>query len=123
MAENGWGAARVTKAVECRRMAEYNKPIACSLPVRESSDQIGEWRALAEHQLTSERIEGGYAVTFDTDVSQVVEDLALREAACCGFLDIVATNTENGVRLVMTSENPDALPVMELLVGGEELTD
>jgi hypothetical protein len=96
-------------------MPEHYQPIACSLPARESRDQIGEWRALSAHRVTSERIEGGYAVTFDTKVAPVVEDLARREAACCGFLTIDATHTDRGVRLIMTSENPDALPVIDLL--------
>lgn len=101
-------------------MIENADPIACSLPARESRDQIGEWRALSVHPVTSERIEGGYAATFDAAVAPVVEDLARREAACCGFLNIDASLTERGVRLIMTSENPDALPVIEMLVGGSE---
>ena len=101
-------------------MPEHYQPIACSLQARESRDQIGEWRALSAHRVTSERIDGGYAVTFDTEVAPVVEDLARREAACCGFLRIDATHTDRGVRLIMTSENPDALPVIDLLVGSSE---
>ena len=101
-------------------MPEHYQPIACSLPARESRDQIGEWGALSAHRVTSERIEGGYAVTFDTEVAPVVEDLARREAACCGFLTIDATHTDCGVRLIMTSENPDALTVIDLLVGSSE---
>ena len=103
-------------------MAENAHPIACSLPARESRDQIGEWRALSAHRVTSEQIDGGYAVTFETEVAAVVEDLARREAACCGFLTIDAAPTERGMRLIMTSENPDALPVIEMLVGGSEQT-
>lgn len=108
--------------IRCAAMTENTHPIACSLPERESRDQIGEWRALSPHRVTSERIDGGYAVTFDTEVAPVVEDLARREAACCAFLNIDAAHTERGVRLIMTSENPDALPVIEMLVGGPKLT-
>ena len=103
-------------------MIEHSHPIACSLPARESRNQIEEWSALTAHQVTSQRIEGGYAITFDSEVTQAVEDLARREAACCEFLTIEATRTESGVLLMMTSENSDALPVIELLVGGEEHT-
>lgn len=46
----------------------------------------------------------------------------LREAACCGFLNIDASHTERGVRLIITSENPDALPVIEMLVSGSQKT-
>jgi hypothetical protein len=97
-------------------MTDY-LPIACSLPARESRDQIGEWQALARHNLATERVDGGYAVTFDPEVRSVVEDLARREAACCGFLDIDAAPTDDGIRLSMTSKDPDALPVIEMLIG------
>ena len=99
-------------------MTEHAHPIACSLPARESRDQIGDWRALSAYRVASERIEGGYAVTFDPEVAPVVENLARREATCCAFLTIDAARTERGVRLIMTSENPDALPVIEMLVAG-----
>jgi hypothetical protein len=101
-------------------MGGDRQPIACSLPARESRDQIGEWRALVDHQKTSQRVDGGYAVTYQSDVTLVVQDLARREAACCGFLDIDATPTEDGIRLVMTSENPEAMPVIDLLLGHQE---
>lgn len=97
-------------------MSEYQLPIACSLPARESRDQIGEWHSLLDHQVATERVEGGYAVTYRPGMASVVQDLATREAACCGFLDISTTLTSDGVRMVMTSENPDALPVIEVLI-------
>lgn len=93
------------------------EPIACSLPARESRDQIGEWRALAERALSTEAVAGGYAVTFGLDAAQTVEDLARREAACCGFLDIQTHRTEREIRLLVRSDNAEALPVIELLVG------
>lgn len=98
-------------------MAEPTRPIACDLPARESRNQIGEWHALGEFRVTAERIEGGYAVTFDAAVADAVTDLARRESTCCGFLDITTTPVDDGIRLSMTSEDPDALPVVELLVG------
>jgi hypothetical protein len=104
-------------------MAGDPQPIACSLPARESRDQIGEWRALIDHQKTRERVEGGYAVTYHPDVTSVVQDLARREAACCGFLDIDATPTEDGVRLVMTSQDSHAMPVIHLLIGNQDEID
>lgn len=100
-----------------RAMDDYHQPIACSLPARESRDQIGEWQALIEHRVTAERVDSGYAVTYHPDVTHMVQDLARREAACCGFLDIVTTPTEDGIRMIMTSANPDALPVIDLLIG------
>ncbi len=87
--------------------------------MRESKDQIGEWQALVPNQTRVERVDGGYVVTFEASVAPVVEDLARRESACCGFLDIDSRSTPDGVRLLVTSPNPDALPVIELLVGIE----
>jgi hypothetical protein len=100
-------------------MAKRHLPIACSLPARESGNQIGEWQALVEHQIALQRVNDGFEVVYDAGVSDVVEDLAQREAACCCFLDIVSMRTPGGVRLMVTSQNPDALPVIELLVGAQ----
>lgn len=104
-------------------MSDDHQPIACSLPARESRDQIGEWQALIGHRKAIERVEGGYAVTYHSDVTSVVQDLARREAACCGFLDIDAIPTQDGVRLVMTSQDPDAMPVIDLLIGHRHKID
>lgn len=98
-------------------MSEKRPPIACSLPARESRNQIGEWQALVQHQVATHRVKGGFEVVYDIDVSDVVEDLVRREAACCGFLDIISTRLPDGVSMRVTSADPDALPVIELLVG------
>ncbi len=92
-------------------------PIACSVDAGEATDQIGEWRELAARSLSAERIESGFAVNFAASDAAIVEDLARREAACCSFLSIQTVRGGDGIRLVMTSENPDALPVIESLVG------
>lgn len=101
-------------------MADDYQPIACSLPARESRDQIGEWQTLIDHQETTDRVDGGYAVTYHSDVTPVVQDLVRREAAACGFLNIVTTPTEDGVRMVTTSENPDVRPVIDVLLGHQD---
>lgn len=100
-------------------MAMKRLPIACSLPARESRNQIGEWQALVDHQIATHRVNDGFEVVYDVEVSDVVKDLAQREAACCGFLDIDFARTPDGVRLTVTSPNPDAMPVIELLVGAQ----
>jgi hypothetical protein len=106
--------------MKCLPMADHQQPIACSLPARESRDQIGEWQALIDRKVTTERVEGGYAVTYHPDVTSEAQDPARREAACCGFLDIATTTTGEGIRLVIRSDSPDALPVIDLLVGHED---
>ena len=98
-------------------MTSSFEPIACSLPARESSDQVGEWHDLTSKTLTMHRIADGYEITFSPSEAALVEDLARRESACCGFLNIATERFEGGIRLLMTSDNPDALPVIDLLVG------
>lgn len=93
------------------------EPIACSLPARESNDQVGEWRELAAKTLIRRPIDGGYVVTFAADQADVVEDLARRESACCGFLTIETKRSDEGISLVITSNNPEALPLIDLLIG------
>lgn len=63
-----------------------------------------------------EPVAGGYAATFVLDAATTVEDPPRREAACCGFLDIQTHRTDL-VRLLVRCDDPEALPVVELLVG------
>ena len=98
-------------------MGRSFEPIACSLPARDASDQVGEWHDLTSKTLTKQRISQGYEVTFSASEAGLVEDLARRESACCGFLEITTERFDGGIRLLMTSDNPDALPVIDLLVG------
>ena len=98
-------------------MTRSIEPIACSLPARESTDQVGEWHDLTSKTLTKHRIAQGYEITFSANEAALVEDLARRESACCGFLNIATERFEGGIRLFMTSDNPEALPVIDLLVG------
>ncbi len=98
-------------------MSRSIEPIACSLPARESSDQVGEWHDLTSRTLTRHRIADGYEITFGASEAALVEDLARRESACCGFLNIATERFAGGIRLVMTSNNPEAVPVIDLLVG------
>lgn len=67
--------------------------------------------------MKSRRVNNGCAVTYHPDVASVVQDLARREVACCGFLDTITEPTGHGIRMVMTSENSDALSVIDLLIG------
>lgn len=98
-------------------MSRSFEPIACWLPARDAKDQVKEWQDVASKTLTRGRVPGGYVVSFAAGDAEVVEDLARRESACCGFLDIATERFEGGIRLRMTSDNPEALPVIDLLVG------
>lgn len=99
------------------RMSRSFEPIACSLPARDASDQVGEWHDLTSRALTKHRIAEGYEITFSASEAALVDDLARRESACCGFLKIATEQFEGGIRLLMTSNNPEAMPVIDLLVG------
>ena len=98
-------------------MSRSFEPIACSLAARDASDQVSEWQDLAYKTLTRDRVAGGFVLTFAAGNTEMVEDLARRESACCGFLDIATERFAGGIRLAVTSDNPEALPVIDLLVG------
>ncbi|HZJ27543.1 MAG TPA: hypothetical protein VFF40_11140 [Acidimicrobiia bacterium] len=98
-------------------MTHAHEPIACSLPTPDAAGQVDEWADLRRDALTRERLERGVAMTFGIDAADRVEDLAAREAACCGFLSIATTRTAETVRLEITSDDPDAAPVIEALAG------
>lgn len=98
-------------------MSEKREPIACSLPLRDAAEQAVEWTELHEHAITSEEIPNGFAVTYPNQMASTVEDLARRESACCAWLSISTERTDDGIRLELASDHPDAGPVIALLVG------
>lgn len=99
---------------------DVTSPIACTLGSERAADQLLEWGQLHQHAKAVEPIEHGVRMTFNSDLSEIVNDLARREAACCSFLTI-STQTEDGLlRLDVTSENPDAAPVIAMLTGAPE---
>ncbi len=101
-------------------MSDSYQPISCSLPTVDAARQSLEWLDLRRHAIRTERLDDGIAMTFGVDLADSIEDLADREASCCGFLSIITTRTESEIRLAVTSQDPDVLPVIELLAGPRE---
>ena len=97
-------------------MSQEFEPIACSLPLREAAKQAGEWHDLSGRALQIEEIDGGLSVVYPSNLISEVEDLVAREAACCAWLSIETSPSEEGIRINVTSTNPDARPVIEALI-------
>ena len=91
------------------------QPIVCTLTTKDAASQALDWATLGRAARFSESIPGGVAITFPADRAADVEDLAAREAACCGFLSLTIDNDGDVVRLTITSDNPDAVPVIDVL--------
>ncbi len=98
-------------------MTNSYQPIACSLSTEKAAVQLLDWANLQSHVVTTERLEHGVAMTFGADLSESVEDLAAREAECCSFLSIATIRSDDSIRLEITSDNPDAGAVIDMLAG------
>ena len=98
-------------------MTNSYQPIACSLSTDKAAVQLLDWANLQGHVVTTERLEHGVAMTFGADLSESVEDLAAREAECCSFLSISTSRSDDSIRLEITSDNPDAGAVIDMLAG------
>ena len=98
-------------------MATERIPIACTLSPGAAVDQSAEWRRLRAAATTTETINNGVALTFAADLAPTVEDLAAREQACCAFLSLDTTRKDGTIRLDITSDDPDAQPVIAHLAG------
>ena len=92
-------------------------PVACTLGASEAANQLDEWRALHARIDRTERIEGGIRLRLAADLHATVDDLARRERACCRFLTIVVSATDSATVVEITSEQPAAGPVIDLLAG------
>jgi len=93
------------------------EPVACTLTTKEAAKQVTEWSDLAPHALERTSIPNGMAVVFPADLAATVADLAASETTCCSFLTLVTTTIDTGIRLDVTSANPDAQPVIAMLAG------
>jgi hypothetical protein len=93
-------------------MIDDSRPIACSLPARESRNQIGEWTALAAHQVVAT---GSRVVTRSLSIPESHWLKILRGGSQRVEISSPLRRRGPGVRLMMTSENPDALPVSRCL--------
>ncbi|MFV1962721.1 MAG: hypothetical protein ACC658_12930 [Acidimicrobiia bacterium] len=98
-------------------MSNSHDPIACSLPLREAASQALEWTDLHRHVVSTEQLPGGLAVTYRTEVADVVEELVAREASCCRWLSLSTSRNADGIKVELASDNPDAWPVIQLLAG------
>ena len=98
-------------------MINMHDPIVCSLTTKDAARQGLEWTDLQGHALTATRIDGGAVMTFDAELADSVEDLAAREASCCGFLSITTMRSDDAVQLEITSDNPAAHPVIDAMAG------
>ena len=98
-------------------MTNSRKPLACTLTATDAAGQLNEWEELQRHLLRSETVEGGTALIFDVALAERVEDLAAREVECCGFLSVTTSRSGEELRLDVTSEDPEAAPVIALLTG------
>ena len=61
----------------------------------------------------------GRELSFPIELAPTVEDLAAREATCCSFLTIETQRDGDRIRLVITSADPAAAPVVEALTGDQ----
>ena len=95
--------------------------VICTLDADELAEQVIEWGDLRELSLTSERIEGGVVSTYPIEIADAVEDLARREANCCGsWLDAVTQRAGSVVQLQITTDNSAGLEVILAMSGHSE---
>ena len=93
--------------------------LACELEEEKAGAQVDEWRSLRTRALQVEPIPGGVRMWLPADAWAAAEDLARRESACCGFLDLELAPDGDRVRLDLTSEVAAAAPLIASLVGVE----
>jgi hypothetical protein len=98
-------------------MGQRFEPIACSLPLRDAAKQAGEWTDLHNRIVRFESKDGRYVVEYPIAIAEEVENLVAREASCCAWLTISTSRQSETIRLELESENPDARPVIEALIG------
>lgn len=91
------------------------EPITCSLTTIEAAHQAVGWRRLGQAARAVVVQEGRLTATFPIEAAADIESLVAREAACCSFLSIAASDLGDMVRLDISSSRPEAGPLIEAL--------
>lgn len=94
-------------------------PIACTLTPEQLPSQLAEWSALRAAVTDRRDIDGGVRLTMPADRATIAHDLAAREQGCCSFLRIDVRVDDVDCVMDITSEHPDAEPVIALIARGE----
>lgn len=92
--------------------------VACELDTAGMETRGAEWHELrAAWAGRAEAIPGGTRLWLAAGAWDAADDLARREAACCGFLDFEVVADGGRVRLDITSPAPEARAVITVLAG------
>lgn len=100
-------------------MSSTPAPVACTLDDQRAEAQALEWVDVQRLALRTEPVESGAEMTFPGRLASTITDLAEREAACCGFLNIATSLIGDDFVVKITSENPAAIGVIAALSGIE----
>jgi|SRR5688500_5232309 len=89
--------------------------ITCNLIGADLDAQLGAWGTLSPALRRAASTEQGLTLWFDAAVEADLRDVAAKEADCCSFLVLDVVPEGDEVRLDITTELPDARPVIDAL--------
>ena len=87
-------------------------PIVCTLTTKAAANQTLERVDLQHRAKTVVVLDEGVRMTFPVSMVDAVENLARRESTCCAFLTIITSVDDDVLTLDVSSESPEALPVI-----------
>lgn len=93
----------------------------CALDAAGTHARLDEWASLRKLCRGAQTTARGATLWFDAAAEAALRTVATKEAACCGFLQLHVESHGAGVRLDISSEQREALPVIKMLaslVGG-----
>lgn len=100
------------------RYAHRHADVACQLDSNDAVCRVAEWQRLRASALGSTAIPKGIRLWLPVETLKVADELARREAECCGFLDIELAEDGGLLRLDIISVASDAAPIITAIVGG-----
>ena len=92
--------------------------VTCSLTTKALAAQALEWSDAADLAIATVPLPNGSVARYPIAEADRIEDLAAREAGCCGsWMDISTERTETELRLRVTTTNPEGVELIHLMTG------
>ncbi len=107
----------MTQAPRNTQATDGPTPVGCTLGRTAAIERLQEWADIRRYRAASRPIPGGVELTLVGAAESDIVDIVQQEKRCCDFLEFSVLAESEAITLTITSNAPEAAPVIALLSG------